>query len=153
VLGVERYGDVAIHWCPALLGGRTTISPILSGSVEQHAEFGGNLQAGTAADLVDIVTDALIAQHGKSPLHPGINTWLPTLLDQPHEQALASVAALVTDEQFHGVSPEAILRGVTPTADAIEAVTILATTPSPELDAIRAWAATEGIAVHDAAAR
>ncbi len=151
VLGVERYGDVALHWRPSTLGGATTISPLLSGTVDQHKLFGGGLQAGTAADMVDIVTDALIAQHGPSPLSAN-DHWLPDLVAAPREQALESVAKLLVGPKFRWVSPEVILRGATATADAIEAVTILKATDVERLDAIRAWAVAQGIPVHEAAA-
>jgi hypothetical protein len=148
VFGVERYGDVVFHWSHAPLE-HARITPILSGHIDQAKLFGGRLRAGTLADLPDIVTDALIAQHGDTPLELGTRTWLPDLLAQPHDQARAAVAALLTAPEFHNVSPEVILRGATATRQAVEAVTILSPKRSPELDQVRAWAAREGVPLRE----
>lgn len=148
VFGVERYGEVVFHWSGAPLE-RARITPILSGHIEQAKLFGGRLRAGTLADLPEIVTDALIAQHGDTPLRLGSRQWLPGLLAQPRDQARAAVAALLTAPEFHNVSPEVILRGATATKQAVEAVTILTAAQSPQLDQVRTWAARQGIPLHE----
>jgi hypothetical protein len=150
VLGVERYGDVALHWNPKLLQPPTTISPIITGgSLVTGGEFAhdGGMHAGSIGDLADIVTDTLIAQHTSAIDRIDGARQLGSVISQPHEQAVAGVRDLLVNGLFHRLSPEAILRGAAPSRDAIAAISVLTSEPSPELTAIRAWAAKTGVPV------
>lgn len=166
--GANRYGDVRVTWSPRLLE-RATISPVLSGGPGEWEQSGGGLRAGTIADLPDVLVDTLVALHGDEPYG---GAWgrpdgrIERALAAPPDVARRSVRRMLTSERYRTMPAEVLLRGATPTRDAIESVAILDRPPpswwsSPgavhptdeelrtQRDSIRTWASAKRVPLTD----